>query len=263
MITKNPKHNWGFDFPGWLGEINSGKRIMVIGQEPNIQDFPIQVVYGFSNNSPEELYKKGEDAKKNQLSKSGHLKIWYRIAELLKDENNDKIEILKNCYITDLCHFAPSKSGSEKTINQKLQGTQKWKEIRNKIVELNLRKEVKAISPKIVLCQSNIAFFSLMKTLNLKYEEIRMSYPKKGYLIRISTLDKMNIIGIPHIGSNFNITNKFWENHLTDVRQLLIERKINTYPSISPMRAACGYANHRSQLKKNHKSIVSLCGFQI
>lgn len=226
VINENPNHSWGFDFPGWLGEIKSGKGIMIIGQEPNIQDFPIQVVYGFSNNSPEELYKKGEDAEKNKLSKSGHLKIWYRIAELLKDKNNDEIEILKNCYITDLCHFAPSKSGSEKTINQKLKGTQKWKEIRSKIVELNLRKEVEAISPKIVLCQSNIAYDLLMKTFKLKYEEVQMSYPKKGYKIKISTLDDMSIIGIPHIGSNFNITNKFWGNHLDEVRQVLIERKI-------------------------------------
>ena len=229
LVINTGKNNWGFDFPGWLGDINNGKRIMIIGQEPNIQEPPIQVVYNFCENNTEfslktseNLVLQGKNAEINNEPKSGYKKIWYRISQLLMNKEYSAAEVLENCYITDICHFAPSFCGTVKSINGIIQGDQKWEDIRMKVLEGTLRDEILAISPRIIICQSNIAYQVVVKTLQAeKIVDKQMSYPKNGYKIKLSKWENIAIIGVPHMGSNFNITNKFWRDYLYEVKEHL------------------------------------------
>jgi hypothetical protein len=232
-VEKNDKKNWAFDFPGWLGSIKDGKLIMIIGQEPNVQNPPIQIVYGFHQNKDDDkdsaakrLFDDGRIAEENNEKKAGHKKLWFRVSELLKGTFGNQVEVLQECYITDICHFAPSNCGTVKTINSILanNNTQKWEDIRSKVLEKYLRKEIEALSPKIIICQSDITYRTVTKILNtIEHKEFQMKYPKKGYKIRFSKWENnITVIGVPHIGSNFNITNKFWRHHISDVKNLIM-----------------------------------------
>jgi hypothetical protein len=216
-VLSKVNNNWGFDFPGWLGTISEGKKIMIIGQEPHILEPPVQIVYGFCQN----LNESSQEAAQ-RLIKSN--KLWYRVAELFKHQFIDKHDVLENCYITDICHFAPSKCGTVGVIETKIfEHSQKWKTIRDKILSKYLEDEVHALSPSVILCQSAIAYESVIRVLSPQVRKAeRMKYPSKGYMIKFAKWeDRVNIIGIPHLGSNFNITNKFWDNHLPDVLGLI------------------------------------------
>lgn len=231
-VSKTLDNNWAFDFPGWLGSIKEGKPIMIIGQEPNVQHPPIQIVYGFYQNKDESkgdaakrLLDAGRLAEENNI-KAGYLKLWFRLGEMFKGHFGDDLEVLQKCYITDICHFAPSKCGTVKTINAILakNNTQKWEDIRSKVLEKYLQKEIEALSPKIIVCQSDITYKTVTKILNTnEHKEFQMKYPKKGYKIRFSKWkNNITVVGVPHIGSNFNITDKFWKYHISDVRNLIM-----------------------------------------
>ena len=230
-IINNVPDNWGFDFPGWLGQLDAGKKIMIIGQEPNVQNPPVQIVYGFnqnanesSNNAAQRLFEAGKSAE-DKNEKKGHLKLWHRIAELFEGHFGSKIEVLENCYITDICHFAPSRCGTVKKINSIFgsDNSQKWEEIRFQILSNYLEREIDALSPEIIICQSDITYKTILKILNpTPVSETQMMYPKNGYKIKFSTWrNKVNLIGVPHMGSNFNITDKFWKHHLYAVKELI------------------------------------------
>ncbi len=230
-IINKTENYWGFDFPGWLGKIEEGKKIMIIGQEPNVQCPPVQIVYSFnqninesSNSAAKRLIEAGKFAEDNN-EKKGYLKLWYRIAELFEGHFGSNIDVLEKCYITDICHFAPSKCGTVKKINSMFgnDNSQKWEDIRFKILSIYLEKEIEALTPEVILCQSDITYKTIVKILNPdQLKETKMSYPKNGYKIKFSKWkNKVHLIGVPHMGSNFNITDKFWKNHLTEVKKLI------------------------------------------
>lgn len=228
VLTK-VDNNWGFDFPGWLGKISEGKKIMIIGQEPHIVEPPVQIVYGFSQN----INESSQDTAERLINNN---KLWFRITELFKHQFSSGHEVLENCYITDICHFAPSKCGTVGTIETKIfEHSQKWKTIRDKILSKHLEEEIHALSPSVIICQSAIAYKSVVRILSPQIKEpVKMKYPSKGYIIKFANWkDKINIIGMPHLGSSFNITDKFWDNYLPEVLGL-IERNMEINPINKP-----------------------------
>lgn len=95
------------DFSGWLGKIDHPKDFLIIGAEPHICK-NYQVVYGFGTNSEENInttaIKYADDQKD----------IWHYILKNFNTDQSDigKIDFLKKCYITDLCHIVPKNCGT-------------------------------------------------------------------------------------------------------------------------------------------------------
>ncbi|PSR11777.1 MAG: hypothetical protein C7N36_14790 [Bacteroidetes bacterium] len=195
---------WAFDFPGWIGEFNStGRKVMIIGLEPHIQNNDFQITYSFGGD-------------KGDVFNSNHF-IWNRLHSLLFSELTFQ-EAVKKIYITDLCHFTPK--GDAKRIKK----IPTWSKIRNKIADKYLKEEINIVNPEIIIAQGGDVFRFLKSRLKIKNKThwIPTGYKKPAkYGIYTGTYDGRTVFGIPHIGSEHNLTYNFWERKIESVKKII------------------------------------------
>lgn len=222
-IFKN--RGWGLDFSGWLGEMNpeKGRKYMIIGVEPHIvHPQLIQVVYDFFSKKDMKDSERAEE-----LFHTGH-PLWKRVSELIYENPKRKAEILMDCYIADICHFAPFDIGSADTIKQKVP---RWKRIRSRVADRYLIEEIQALEPSVIIAQGQVAFQSVQSLFNIRNRSVQVlnEYavgPKKKLFVRYFKLSEVTVIGVPHMGTSFNINRKFWDEHTSLVREDLIKNKL-------------------------------------
>jgi len=145
--TDIEKKNWAFDFPGWIGELEftkiNAKEIMIIGMEPHIGDRDFQVTYGLRETSDNQ-FDEIDEFKPNEM-------LWRNLFGLFGNGTNYKSkEFLDRFYITDMSHFAVQGQANEMLnfIN--------WANIREKVADSFLLKEIELILPKYIVSQSNV-----------------------------------------------------------------------------------------------------------
>ncbi|MCB9303869.1 MAG: hypothetical protein H6566_24790 [Lewinellaceae bacterium] len=230
--THFKERGWGVDFSGWLGGISpgNGKKYMIIGVEPHIvHPQLVQVVYDFFS-------KKGmEDSERAQeLYLTGH-PLWKRVSELIYDDPQNKAEALLDCYIADICHFAPFNIGSADTIKQKVS---RWNKIRAVAAERYLLEEIQALSPSVIIAQGHTAFHTLKSLFGIRNGSVQIlnKYavgPRKIAIVRYFQLPDRVVIGVPHMGTSFNINRKFWNEHTAKVREDLLNKGLLPIASLT------------------------------
>lgn len=209
---------WSFDFSAWMGKFEpKGKEVMIVGLEPHIQENAYQTIYWFGEKSNNDIR---EDNPLNKLCFRFLNRLCFLFNEEKKFKNNelDK-KILQKFYITDLCHFTPKGNGNQ------IQGVSNWKDIRKKVADKFLKKEIEIVKPKIILAQGRDVFKFFEKELalsDIKVQKIETGYKSpKEYRISFATYENIKVIGIPHLGSKHNLPNKFWKNKITVVKKII------------------------------------------
>ncbi|MGV3586742.1 MAG: uracil-DNA glycosylase family protein [Adhaeribacter sp.] len=241
-----PNTNWAFDFPGWLGSLNSNgsnynKKFMVVGLEPHVENYDYQITYGLSETTPggKERFEIEKEKPEKHIIKCNcdSSLIWSNLFHLLAtgEEINEvyrkpiggsdkeaMMNFLSQFYITDLCHFAPQDK-AKAVFNIK-----NWKKIRFKVANHFLKSEIDIVKPKVIIAQGNGVFSELRKILGLKEE--------KKYLIEVgkvkwsikkaeSTDNNYTVLSLPHFGSQMNYKT-FWMKKRDGVRELLINNNL-------------------------------------
>ncbi len=220
---------WAFDFPGFIGEFNGSKEIMIIGLEPHVECYDFQITYGLSEKTPfgEERFECNNNTKKTDfpvLCKDDSSLIWSNIFKIFNEEKQCKDDtslknFLERFYITDLCHFAPQDHASA------IKGVKKWDEIRKNVAEKFLKREIEIVKPKIILAQGKVVFYFLKDIL--KFDKILpeafVEYGKRKQYIRFGEKnindEKITIIGLPHLGTSRH--RKFYQEKSNDIREIL------------------------------------------
>lgn len=208
---------WSIDFPSWHGvfDVKKGKEFFIVGSEPHIQYKYLQTVYGFHNHRTTEEY-----------LNIGH-PIFRFIADILSHKYNiPKIEVLKECYLTDLFPLSPCRGNGLKVGTasslQRIIGDKKWEEIRFSYARENLPIEIQGVKPKLIITQGMQVFYEVIKILGI--EEKRRKIPvqpikgRKQY-IRSVSWNNIEIISVPHIGSRR--TRTFWNNNIGLIKEAL------------------------------------------
>jgi hypothetical protein len=222
------ERGWGFDFSGWLGQFDEmkGKEIMVIGSEPHIVHPFYQIVYEFCSwggKNDEETAK--EYFERISRPTGSEVKpIWLRLANLFSNDKTDKHLLLLKVYIADLCHFAPNDMGSSKNISKEMNNG--WWRIREQVARELLLEEIRVVKPKIIVAQGGDAFNMLRKLVPTDVQghaEVETGYKRpRRYFIKFGIWDDgTKIVGLPHLGSSYNLVDNFWERKITKVVEIL------------------------------------------
>lgn len=340
MGEDNKQFGWGFNFPGWLGELQDPKDIMFISQEPHIVTPFFQIaynLYGTSTETPlkagKRLYVKGKE--RTVANKKDDARVWYQLAELfvkpvkeeeaieapavevatpvaaepepvsvaeatvvespvaeaivseatvaeaavaevltaveeapvetalteeeiqqaqeeaaaLEKEEKARIlreerareaeeaanelakdearkgEVLTRVYTTNLCTFAPFKTGTEDAIQSFLGGNMEpWEKTRSKLMKQFLMKEIHAIKPRYIIFNSDMRFETLLKEFSGGItEKVTVKTGHKSLKISFARWGDIKIFKFPPMGAVHTSTSRFWVNQLEEVRTFVLK----------------------------------------
>jgi hypothetical protein len=211
---------WSIDFPSWHGEFNEkkGKKIFIIGSEPHIHHKYLQTVYGFNNERGLVEYINNDHP------------IFKFISDLLSYKFNfSKEEVLKECYLTDLFPLSPFRGngisvGSTDKLQELLQDSASWIDIRYRYAKENLPYEVENVKPEIIVTQGKEVFEEVIKILGIKEIVSKIPVPTRegrNQFIRSIKWNGIDIISVPHIGSKRMRT--FWNNNMDKVKEAIMQ----------------------------------------
>ena len=203
------KIEWGFDYSGWIGSLDSDKKYIFIGAEPNI-NHNYKVTYDFGTidgMSAEQVALKHYNTKWTKTTRD----IWNIIADMMAESQDEKtkIDFLKSSYITDLCHFVPKGCGNVSQICDKLEiSKSEWKSMRSKCAKSFLAEEILGLNPEAVILhgtQSRKFFLEHFGIQDINIHKIESSILK----IIEGSWKGIKILSIPHLSGD--IRNKLWK----------------------------------------------------
>lgn len=193
---------WGVDFSSWIGEV-SNKDFFIIGAEPHIRK-NYQLVYDFGNLKNKSV----EESAITHYNRKGD--IWYYLTNIFtKNESEENvINFLTKCYITDLCHIVPKECGQIKSICERLGiSIAEWKSFRSSVAKKFLMKEIKTVNPKFIILHGNASRYFFHSEFNVRdYHTYRIKDSK--YTIQTWDFDEYIVISIPHLKGSMK--NMLW-----------------------------------------------------
>ncbi len=199
--------------PSWTGYLSPEKnnKVMVIGPTPIVTKDYFQCSYNFHS----------EAQSWDHFNRANATLLFRYVAELLGEIYDATPEVmLGQAYFT---HVFPIGSRFLKEIRRQPDGLIKeivtpWSQIRAAYARDHLQNEIQAVNPKLILVLGREAFFEVKDALSLAgaLEFLKVGQPGiKQERIRAIKWKNINIVGIPHIGSNRN--RKFWRRNVEEI----------------------------------------------
>ena len=199
---------WAFDVSSTYADISKAHRIpiMIVGEDPHVQDNDYQCVYGFAQ--------KGAEFDKNQIKdkfKKFLIRLFLSQKEIDEMSNNQMCDFLSNFYVTDLCHFTPQ------GLDKRKEELKNWTKIKENTARHFLIKEIEAINPQYIITHGGVSRNYISKILGVKIVESGL-IGNKYYLGKYKDTQ---IIGISHLGSGH--TTGHWNKYIDLTRESLIK----------------------------------------
>jgi hypothetical protein len=196
---------WGLDFSGWIGKFGQGREYLLIGAEPHIWK-NYQVVYNFGIKSKESI-------DHTALSYVNNTKdIWFYIIQNFSNAQSDqgKIDFLKKCYITDLCHIVPKNCGQVDAICKTLKiKKREWYSFRTRVAKTFLIDEIEAVNPKYIILHGSASKDFFKNELGAQFIE-KYQIANWNRHILFGKFGQYKIIAIPHLKGQ--MLNELWRS---------------------------------------------------
>lgn len=208
---------WSIDFPSWFGPFNEqkGKKVFVIGAEPHIHSKYLQTVYHLNNERAADYY----------LSDAHPL--FKFLTEIISARLNvSQHEALEECYLTDLFPMSPFRGeglavGTAEGIQAAIGKEHNWYTIRAKYARENLRSEIEAVKPKMIITQGVSVLEEVIPILgietNMVAKVVKQLSGRSHYIRRVD-YNGIPIISVPHIGSGR--TRTFWKKNIDQIKEV-------------------------------------------
>jgi Uracil DNA glycosylase superfamily len=202
---------WAFDVSSTYADLTQTKKIpiMIIGEDPHVDDKDYQAVYGFAQ--------KGTMFEKSQITgkfKKYLLKLFFSEQEINRLSNDEMHEFLAKFYVTDLCHFTPQGRNNRKD------EVQNWKIIKENTAKYFIKREIEAISPDYIITHGGVSRRYLSKILGFKMYETG----KIGHKHFSGDFNGITVIGISHLGSGE--TTGHWNKNIDEMREFFMKKSI-------------------------------------
>lgn len=203
---------WAFDVSSTYADLSKTNRIpiMIIGEDPHVQDNDYQSVYGFAQ--------EGIKFKKEHIKDKFKIfltRLFYSQKEIDQMSNNQMLDFLSKFYVSDLCHFTPQGNDNRK------EDLKNWTTIKENTAKHFLLREIEIINPNFIITHGGFSRKYISKILETEMLESGTI----GYKYYLGNYKDIKLIGISHLGSGH--TTGHWNKNIDLTRENLIKPIIN------------------------------------